>query len=128
MAQIMRQKEAIKEQREKEIELKKQMNLRMKTEISSNIQYKRQEKMRQIQEEMRILKLQKQYNMELTKYMKMEEVNSNKSKYETAKGQTMIMEEKKKALEMEKKLKLKLELEKKLLEEFRLKEEADVRN
>ncbi len=98
----------------------------MRNEIKNNIHHKREDKLRQINEEVRLLKLQKQYNEELTKYMKMEEINSNKNKYETVKGQKQISEEKKKAMEMEKKLKLKMELERKIMEEIRLKEEAEV--
>ena len=97
MSDIMRQKEILKENKEREIENKKMMNIQMKNEIKSNIQMKREDKIRQINEEARILKLQKQYNEELTKYMRMEEVNSNKNKYETVKGQHLVVEEKKKA-------------------------------
>ena len=122
----MRQKQMIKENREREVENKRMMNTYMRNEIRNNIQMKREDKLRQINEESKLLKLQKQYNDELTKYMRMEEMNSNKNKYETVKGQQQISEEKKKALQMEKKLKMKMELERKLMEEMRLKEEAEV--
>jgi hypothetical protein len=126
LANEMRQKEILRENREREVEYKKALNQQKKNELRNNIQMKKDEKLRQINEEARILKLQKQYNNELTKYMRIEEVNNNKNRYETVKGQHLIVEEKKKALQMERKIKLKMELEKKLMEEYRLKEEAEV--
>jgi hypothetical protein len=126
MAEVMRQKQEIKDLKEKEIEVKKEMNQRMKQEIQTNTHVKREEKIRQINEEARLLKLQKQYNLELARYLKMEEMNNNKNKCETIKSGQMMMEEKRKALEMERKMKAKMELEKKLLDEYRLKEEAEV--
>jgi hypothetical protein len=126
LSDMLRQKEMIKESREREIENKKLMNQQMRMEMKNNIQMKREEKLRQITEEARLLKLQKQYNQELVTFIKMEEMNNNKSKYESIVGQHHVLEEKKKALEMERKYKIRMDLEKKILEEFRLKEEAEV--
>lgn len=126
MADMLRQREMIKEYKEREIENKKMLNQQMRNEIRHSLQMKKEEKMRQINEEAKLLKMQKQYNEELAKFIKMEEMNNNRNKYETVKGQHMVIEEKKRALEMERKLKIKMELEKKLLEEMRLKEEAEV--
>jgi hypothetical protein len=126
MAELVRQKEILRENKDRELENRKLMNQHMRNEIKTNVQMKKEEKLRQIREEARLLKLQKQYNQELVKFLKMEEMNNNKTKYETIIGQQQIVEEKKKAFEMERKMKMKMELEKKLLEELRLKEEAEV--
>ena len=72
----------------------------MKNEMRNNIQQKREDKMREINEEAKLLKLQKQYNEELAKYLKMEELSNNKMKYESIKGQQVFLEEKKKSLDV----------------------------
>jgi hypothetical protein len=122
----MRQKDEAKQIRERELLYKKEQNSRIKNDLRENIQNKREDKLKQIAEEAKLLKLQKQYNNELARYLKIEEQNNNRNKFESIKSQQMMVEEKKNAIEMEKKTKIKMELEKKLLEEFRLKEEAEV--
>jgi len=81
--------------------------------------------MKQIMEEMKLLKEQKKNNEELLKYIKIEEQSNNKSKYEYIKNQQALNEEKKRALEMEKQNKLKNDIEKRMMEEQRLREEAE---
>ena len=49
--------------------------------IKSNIEAKRAEKQRQINEEAKLLKLKKQYNQQLLAYLNAEQINNNKSKY-----------------------------------------------
>jgi hypothetical protein len=61
------------------------------------MQIKKEDKVRQIQEEAKLLKLQKQYNEELAKFLKIEEQNNNKNRYENIRGQKILMEEKKRA-------------------------------
>lgn len=56
----------------------------------------------------------------------MEEQSNNKSKYEYIKAQQMFIEEKRKAVEIEKKNKAKLELEQRILEEQQLKDSCEV--
>ena len=74
--------------------------------IKSNIEAKRAEKQRQINEEAKFLKLKKQYNQQLLAYLNAEQINNNKSKCECIKSQHSI--------EKERKRKLRAELEKKL--------------
>ena len=93
--------------------------------IKSNIEAKRAEKQRQINEEAKLLKLKKQYNQQLLTYLNAEQINNNKSKCECIKSQHSIEKERKMILAQERKRKLRAELEKKLLEEYRLKEEAE---
>ena len=93
--------------------------------IKSNIEAKRAEKQRQINEEAKLLKLKKQYNQQLLAYLNAEQINNNKSKCECIKSQHSIEKERKMILAQERKRKLREELEKKLLEEYRLKEEAE---
>ena len=93
--------------------------------IKSNIEAKRAEKQRQINEEAKLLKLKKQYNQQLLAYLNAEQINNNKSKCECIKSQHSIEKERKMILAQERKRKLRAELEKKLLEEYRLKEEAE---
>jgi hypothetical protein len=71
-----------------------------KMENKAVSQMKREDKVRQIQEEAKLLKLQKQYNEELAKFLKIEEQNNNKNKYESIKGQKVLMEEKKRATDV----------------------------
>lgn len=123
--EYLRQKLEFKEQKEREAELKKEQNIKLKTEISLNTMMKREMKMKQIMEESSLLKAQKKNNEELLKYIKIEEMTNNKSRAEYIKNQQQMMEEKKRALELEKKNKIKNELERKIFEEQRMKEDAD---
>lgn len=45
--------------------------------IKSNIEAKRAEKQRQINEEAKLLKLKKQYNQQLLAYLNAEQINNN---------------------------------------------------
>jgi hypothetical protein len=97
----------------------------MKNEINLNTLVKREMKMKQIMEEASLLKAQKKNNQELLRYIKIEEMTNNKSRAEYIKSNQQMAEEKKRALELEKKNNVKMDLEKKILEEHRLKEDAD---
>ena len=90
-----------------------------------NTMMKREMKMKQIMEESSLLKAQKKNNEELLKYIKIEEMTNNKSRAEYIKNQQQMMEEKKRALELEKKNKIKNDLERKIFEEQRMKDDAD---
>ena len=127
MAELIRQKELLKQKNLEEIERKKQLNQKMKQTIKTNIEAKRAEKQRQINEEAKLLKLKKQYNEQLLAYLNAEKLNNNKSKCECIKSQHSIEKERKLILEQERKKRLRAELEKKLLEEYRLKEEAEAK-
>jgi hypothetical protein len=123
--EYLRQKLEFKEQKERDVELKKEQNIKLKTEINLNTMMKREMKMKQIMEEASLLKAQKKNNEELLKYIKIEEMTNNKSRAEYIKNQQQMMEEKKRALELEKKNKIKNDLERKIFEEQRMKEDAD---
>ena len=112
-------------ERYEEIEKKKIQNKKMKQTIKENIEAKRAEKQRQINEEARLLKLKKQYNAQLLAYLNAEQLSNNKSKCDCIKSQHSLEKERRMILEQERKKKLIAELEKKLLEEYRLKEEAE---
>lgn len=125
MAEIIRQRETIKQSRQEEVENKRLMNQRMKEEMKNSLEMRKEEKQKQILEEAKLLKLQKQYNEQVLAYLNNELLNNNKNKCESIKSQHSIEKEKKKIMEKERKMKLKAELERKLLEEYRLKEEAE---
>ena len=72
-----------------------------------------------------LLKAQKKNNQELLKYIKLEEMTNNKSRAEYIRNHQQMANEKKRALELEKKNNLKMDLERKIIDEQRLKEEAD---
>ena len=131
MSQLQKQEETLKqklefkEQREKDLENKKELNLKLKNEINLNTLMKRELKMKQIMEEAALLKAQKKNNQELLKYIKIEEMTNNKSRADYIKNHQQMAEEKKRALELEKKNNIKVDLEKKIIDEQRMKEEAD---
>ena len=125
VADNMKQLENAKLKKEKEIEEKKQNNQKLKNEIKNGIEQKKIEKQNQINEDAKLLKLQRQYNEQLIEFLNNEKIINNKSKCAIIKSQHSIEKEKKKLLERERKTKLKEKLEKQLLEEYRLKEEAD---
>ena len=125
MAEMIRQKQLLEMQKEEEIKRKRKVNQEMKQTIKDNTEARRAEKQRQIQEEAKILKLQKEYNRQLLAYLNAEQLNSNKTKCECIKSQYSIEKERKMIMEKERKKRLRAELEKKLLEEYRLKEEAE---
>jgi len=121
----LKQKIELREQRERDLEVKKEQNQKLKTDINLNTMMKREMKMKQIMEEAALLKAQKKNNEELLKYIKIEEMTNNKSRAEFIRNQQQMNEEKKRAMELEKKNGFKMELEKKILEEQRLKDDAD---
>ena len=77
--------------------------------IKSNIEAKRAEKQRQINEEAKLLKLKKQYNQQLLPYLNAEQIINNKSKCECIKSQHSIEKERKMILAQERKRKLRAE-------------------
>lgn len=125
MAEVIKQKEIINEIREQEIEQKRASNIKMKSEMKSKFEMKKREKEKQINEEAKLVKVQKQYNSQLVAYLNSEKLNNNKTKCDSIKCQHSIEQEKKKIIEKDRRQKLKAELEKKLYEEFKLKEEAE---
>ena len=83
--------------------------------------------LRHIEDEKKLSKMQKQYNRQMFDYLKNQNFKENKTKYNCLKSQKNYNDEKKKLISREKRMLLKQELEKKLLEEYRLKEEAQIK-
>ena len=99
----------------------------MKEEIKNETELKKKEKEKKIIEEAQLLKKKRKDNHYLIEYLENENKINNQSKCAIIKSQHSIEKEKKKLLERERKAKLREKLEKQLLEEYRLKEEADAK-
>ena len=112
-------------QKEKEILEKKEQNKKMNEKIKNNTLAKKEKLKRQIEEEAKLLKIQKTYNKQLLNFLNEEKINENKSKCATIKSQKNFNDEKRKIINHQKRMKLREELEKKLIEEYKLKEEAE---
>lgn len=107
--------------------MQKNKNLQLKIDIKNGIEGKRREKMRQIQEEAQLLKVQKENNCEMLRLIKLEEQCNNKSKNEVIRAQHSLWEEKRKQQEREKKNLAKVKTEQALLEEQQLKERTEAK-
>ena len=127
IVEINKIQEQIKKSKELEIEQKKKNNMKMKCEIKNNIDKNRALHEKKIKEEANLIKTQKEYNKQMLDIIKKKKINDNKTKYVYYKNQKSINEEKKKLLQRQKRLLLKKELEKKLMEEYKLKEEAEAK-
>jgi len=114
-----------KKQKELEITKKKAQNKKMNEDIKNSTMIKREKLKKQIEEEAKLVKLQKMYNKQLLNFLNEEKVNQNKSKCAYIKSQKCFNEEKRKIMDHQKRMKLREELEKKLIEEYKLKEEAE---
>ena len=64
----------------------------------TKIQEKKEEKLNQLNEEFKLLKMQKQYNDDLRNYINNEEKNINKTKCENIRNQHLLLEEKKRSI------------------------------
>ena len=71
------------------------------------IMMKSEERRRQMGKNIRNLREQKKNNKELKKYIEVEELKNKKTQADYIKSQQIIMEEKRRAIELEKKLKIK---------------------
>ncbi len=80
--------------------MKKQINLERKFNLKNKIEQKKEDKLKQLNEEFKLLKIQKEYNKELKNYIIAEEQNMNKAKYENIRNQLSVLDEKKKAFEV----------------------------
>lgn len=116
-----------KKQKELEITKKKAQNKKMNEDIKNSTLMKREKLKKQIEEEAKLVKLQKIYNKQLLNFLNEEKVNQNKSKCAYIKSQKCFNEEKRKIMDHQKRMKLREELEKKLIEEYKLKEEAETK-
>lgn len=114
-----------KKKKEKDLILKKEQNKLMNKTIKNNTEKNKEKLKRQIEEEAKLLKIQKIYNKQLINFLNEEKMNENKAKCVNIKNEKSYYNEKKRILENEKKRKLREELEKKLIEEYKLKEIAE---
>ena len=114
-----------KKKKEKDLILKKEQNKLMNKTIKNNTEKNKKKLKRQIEEEAKLLKIQKIYNKQLINFLNEEKMNENKAKCANIKNEKSYYNEKKRILENEKKRKLREELEKKLIEEYKLKEIAE---
>ena len=127
MVETNKIREESKKLKEKEIEIKKNHNKKMNEEIKNKTEKSKAMHKKQIEGGAKLVKMQKQYNKQLYDFLKKENFNENKTKYNCLKNQKSYNEEQKKLISREKRMFLKQELEKKLLEEYRLKEEAEAK-
>ena len=120
-------KNQAKKNKEKELSIKKEQNKLMNKTIKNNTEKNKEKLRRQIEEEAKLLKIQKTYNKQLINFLNEERMNANKVKCANIKNEINNRNEKKRMIENEKKRKLREELEKKLIDEYKLKEEAENR-
>ena len=118
-------KNEAKIKKEKDLKLKKEQNKLMTNTIKNNTAMNKAKLKKQIEDEAKLLKIQKIYNKQLINFINEEKLNENKAKYNNIKNEKNCFEEKKRMKNLEKKKKLREELEKKLIEEYKLKEDAE---
>lgn len=118
-------KNEAKIKKEKDLKLKKEQNKLMTNTIKNNTAINKAKFKKQIEDEAKLLKIQKIYNKQLINFINEEKLNENKAKYNNIKNEKNYFEEKKRMKNLEKKKKLREELEKKLIEEYKLKEDAE---
>ena len=114
-----------KKKKEKDLIEKKAQNKLMISKIKNNTLMNKAKLKKQIEEEAKLLKIQKIYNKQLISFLNEEKMNQNKAKCNNIKKEKNFFDEKKRIMNVEKKRKLREELEKKLIEEYKLKENAE---
>ena len=118
-------KNEAKKKKEKDLIQKKQQNKLMISKIKNNTAMNKAKLKKQIEEEAKLLKIQKIYNKQLISFLNEEKMNANRAKCNNIKSEKNFFNEKKRMNNIEKKRKLREELEKKLIEEYKLKEDAE---
>ena len=103
--------EEAKKLKEKEIEKKRERNKKMIEEIKNNTAKNKAFRQKQIEDEAKLVKMQKQYNKQMFNYLKEENMNENKTRYKCLKNHKNFNDEKKRIENREKRLKLKQDLE-----------------
>jgi hypothetical protein len=130
LQQMVENKKIIEERKKvKQMELENKLNKNkvLKEEMECGIEKSKALHKRKVEEVGKISKAKKEYNKQMFNCLKKENLNENKIKYNCLKNQKNCNEAKKKLMNKEHRLRLKKELEKKLLEECRLKEEAEAK-
>ena len=110
-----------------EVENKKNKNKILKEEMQANYTKSKAAHEKKIEEVGKISKAKKEHNRQTLDFLKQANLNENKIKYNCLKNQKNSKEIQKKLINKENRLRLKKELERKLLEECRLKEEAEAK-
>ena len=124
----LKRKVELKALKENEAIKQKDANKKMKVDINDKIKTSRDKKLKEFVDEMNKVKEGKKQNEDLLRYIKEEERNTNKNKYEFIKNQKMLSEEKKKAQIIAKRNSNKKKLKDKLQNEKDKKEQAEKKN
>ena len=113
----IRKKEMLNQQRQLHLLEKEQLN-RLRRDINKEeIQLKKEEKRKQIEEDVQNFKVQRKANEEIKKFANLEDQNTKKSQADYIKHQHELALEKRRAHELDKKQKIKEELLKRIEEE-----------
>ena len=123
----LRKKCQFKEEKEKELERKREQNKQLKDNNRMAVLAKQEEIRKKMEEDLNNLREQKKANEELKNYQKIEDLQNKKTQADYIKSQHIIAEEKRRAIELEKKNRIKRELEQKILEEENRIREAEIR-
>ena len=89
-------KNEAKIKKEKDLKLKKEQNKLMTNTIKNNTAMNKAKFKKQIEDEAKLLKIQKIYNKQLINFINEEKLNENKAKYNNIKNEKNCFEEKKK--------------------------------
>ena len=98
-------KNEAKQNKEKDLILKKQQNKLMNQKIKNNTAMNKEKLKRQIEEEAKLLKIQKIYNKQLINFLNEEKINENKIKCDKIKNEINNYNEKKRMKNNKKKIK-----------------------
>ena len=93
-------KNEAKKNNEKELFLKKEQNKLMNKTIKNNTEKNKEKLRRQIEEEPKLLKIQKIYNKQLINFLNEERMNEIKAKFANIKNEKNYNKEKKECLRM----------------------------
>ena len=88
-------KNEAKIKKEKDLKLKKEQNKLMTNTIKNNTAINKAKFKKQIEDEAKLLKIQKIYNKQLINFINEEKLNENKAKYNNIKNEKNCFEEKK---------------------------------
>ena len=99
----LRKKCQFKEEKEKELERKREQNKQLKDNNRMAVLAKQEEIRKKMEEDLNNLREQKKANEELKNYQKIEDLQNKKTQADYIKSQHIIAEEKRRAIELEKK-------------------------
>lgn len=125
VADIKRQKDKVKREREEELQRKIYNNKKLANSLKDSIKMKKEERQKQLIEEAKFLKYKKELGRHMKENYDAQIKNDNITKIQNIKLQKQNARERQQKQERDRKLKLRNDLERQLLEEYRLKEEAE---